>query len=669
MYYLDGDSIAADEPMISSNPSRSPGTPPASFAVDRKVTSAERIPIHSLRRRHSKADLLSRWTPQGPEPKLRPHAERVGDTEMSKEQVERRLAAILAADVAGYSRLMGADEEGTLAAFRAHRREFLDLKIAEHRGRIVKTTGDGFLIEFASVVDATRCAVAVQHGMRERNVSVPQDKRLEFRIVINVGDVIIEDNDIFGDGVNVAARLEGVAEPGGIVISAMAHDAVINRVKAEFRDLGGLSLKNIERPVRAFQVMFESDNRANAAGAVQDTVSPLGAPERPSIAVRPFMVLSEDRGLEFLANGLAEDVTALLARVPGFFLISRASSFAFHNPETPTSIIAQQLGVRYVLEGSVRGAGDQVRVSTQLAEAATGRILWSGKFEAARAETLELQDDIARGIIIELEPALTRAEVAVIRRRRPDNVDAWGWYHQATAALGGNGWNEHAVAEAQDFLRRALELDSNFALARAQLALLSALAQNTGLVERSDERTQEALAAAEMAIADDAGSSEVLGYAGCALSDLGHPARGAEILRQAFENDPSNAQAEVALGAALALLGDLDAGIAHMRHGIKLSPRDRRLGFWGWALGSFLLRANRAGEALEEARIAARRDPRLHLPPILEAVAEATLGRTELARAALMSARRIRPKLTQQEIEISHGRRAAKILAGVWDVN
>jgi len=588
---------------------------------------------------------------------------------MSKEQVERRLAALLAADVAGYSRLMGADEEGTLAAFRAHRREFLDLKIAEHRGRIVKTTGDGFLIEFASVVDATRCALDLQRGMRERNVSVPQDKRLEFRIGINVGDVIIEDNDIFGDGVNVAARLEGIAEPGGIVISAIAHDAVINRVKAEFRDLGRLSLKNIGRPVHAFQVMIDSNNRANAACAVQDTVGPLGAPDRPSIAVRPFMVLSEDRRLEFLANGLAEDVTALLARVPGFFLISRASSFAFHNPETPTSVIAQQLGVRYVLEGSVRGAGDQVRVSTQLAEAATGRILWSGKFEAARAETLELQDDIARGIIIELEPALTRAEVGVIRRQRPDNVDAWGCYHQATVALGGNGWNEHAVAEAQDFLRRALELDGNFALARAQLALLSALAQTTGIVERSAERTQEALTAAEMAIADDAGSSEVLGYAGCALSDLGHHERGAEILRQAFEMDPSNAQAEVALGAALALLGDLDTGIARMRHGIKLSPRDRRLGFWGWALGSFLLRANRAGEALEEARIAARRDPRLHLPPILEAVAQATLGETELARAALMSARRIRPKLTRQEIEISHGRHAAKILAGVWDVN
>ena len=380
-----------------------------------------------------------------------------------------------------------------------------------------------------------------------------------------------------------------------------------------------------------------------------------------------FYLKIED--FELLANGLAEDVIALLARVPGFFLISRASSFAFRNPETPTAVIAQQLGVRYVLEGSVRGVGNQVRVSIQLAEAATGRILWSRKFDAARNETLDLQDDIARGIIIELEPALTQAEIAVIRRQRPENVDAWGYYHQAAGLLGGNGWNEPAVLEAQSFLRRALELDGDFALARAQLALLSALAQNTGLVEHSASHTQEALKAAEAAIASDAGSSEVLGYAGCALADLGHTERGAEILRQAVEIDPSNAQAEVALGAALSQLGDFDTGIAHMRHGIKLSPRDRRLAFWGWALGVYLLRASRVEEALEEARIAARRDPRLHLPLILEAAAQATLGHTQHARGALLSARRIRPNVTLDEIQRSHGRRAARILSDVWEPN
>ncbi len=585
---------------------------------------------------------------------------------MSRERVERRLAAILAADVAGYSRLMGADEEGTLSALLACRRDILDPKIAEHRGRVVKTTGDGFLVEFASVVDASLCALDIQRSVKARNVSVPADKRLEFRIGINVGDVIIEDSDIFGDGVNVASRLEGIAEPGGVVVSAIARDALISRLDAEFRDLGELSLKNIARPVRAFQLVFDSDTHADGAPAIQETIGASDSPARPSIAVRPFVVLAEDRGLDYLANGLAEDVATLLARVPGFFVISRASSFAFRNPETRTSVFAQQLGVRYVLEGSVRGAGDLVRVSTQLVEAATGRILWSGKHEAARAETLELQDDIARGIIIELEPALTRAEVAVIRRQRPTNVDAWGCYHQAIGALAGHGWNEQAVAAAQDFLRRGLELDGAFALARAHLALLLALEQTTGLVEHSAERAQEAATAAEMAIMDDPGSSDVLGFAGCALSDLGQSERGAEILQQACEMDPSNAQSQVALGAALAKIGDLDMGIARMRHGIRLSPRDRRLGFWGWGLGSFLLRANRVEEALEEARIAARRDPRLHLPPILEAAIQATLGQTVLARAALTSARRIRPKLTLREVEISHGRRAAGILTDAW---
>ena len=589
---------------------------------------------------------------------------------MTEQEVERRLAAVLAADVAGYSRLMGADEEGTLAALRAHRRELFDPKIAEYRGRIVKTTGDGLLIEFASVVDAIRCALDIQRGINARNGTIPVDKRLELRIGINVGDVIIEDGDIFGDGVNIAARLEGIAEPGCIVISANAHDAAINRVKAAFRDLGELSLKNIERPVRAFQVMFEKPDGATSTGAMPVAQrQPSGAPtEGISIAVRPFMVPSEDRALELLANGLAEDVIALLARVPGFFVISRASSFAYRNPEIPRSVIAQQLGVRYVVEGSVRGTGDQVRISIQLAEVATGRILWSRKFDTPRAETLDLQDDIARGIIVELEPALTQAEIIMIRRQRPENVDAWGCYHQAAGSLGGTGWNEHAVLAAQNFLQRALEIDGDFALARAQLALLSALAQSTGLVEHSAKYTQEALAAAEMAIADDPGSSEVLGYAGCALSDLGQTERGAEILRQAVEIDPSNAQAEVALGAALSLLGDFDAGIAHMRHGIKLSPRDRRLAFWGWLLGVFLLRYGQTEKALEEARISARRDPRFYLPSILEAAAQATMGRMEQARTALAFARRIRPTLTPHEIQRSHGKRAAQVLSDIWDI-
>lgn len=240
---------------------------------------------------------------------------------------------------------------------------------------------------------------------------------------------------------------------------------------------------------------------------------------------------------------------------------------------------------------------------------------------------------------MELQPALTRAEIAAIRRKRPENIGAWGFYHQAYGVLAADGWNVQAVTQAQLFLKHAFELDASFALARAHFALLSALAQTTALIERSELAHSEAVTAAERAIADDEGSSEVLGYAGCAISDLGDIVRGAEILQQAVEIDPSNAQAQVALGAALTLSGDLEIGIERMRHGIKLSPRDRRLAFWGWFLGSSLLRAERPDEALEEARLAARRDPRLFLPPLLETLAYTALGRTDAARASLALAR------------------------------
>jgi adenylate cyclase len=582
----------------------------------------------------------------------------------------RKLAAIVALDVVGYSRLMERDEGGTLATLAEHRTERLGPTLARHGGRLIKLIGDGALVEFGSVVDALNAAIEFQRSMTRANLDQRDDERIVFRIGVHVGDVIIDGDDLYGDGMNVAARLEGHAPPGGILISGNAKDAVVNRVSAGFRDLGRLPLKNIERPVQAFQVVFDLEERqgADAERLKTDIAVPSSgaASDVSSIAVRPFTVLSDDRELQFLADGLAEDVIALLARVPGFFVIAKASSFEFRNPDIPISVIAQQLGVRYVLGGSVRALGGQIRLAAQLAETASGRVLWSGQFDTDRSFAIDLQDEIARGIIVELQPALTKAEIAVIRRQRPENIGAWGFYHQAGGALAANGWNARSVEETRGFLQHALELDANFALARAQLALLLALAQNTALIEPSKSLHEEAVAAAEVAIADDGGSSEVLGYAGCAISDLGDTNRGAEILKQAVELDPSNAQAQVALGAALALSGDLDGGIARMKQGIKLSPRDRRLAFWGWALGGFLMRAKRPAEALEEAKLAARRDPRLFLPPVLETLAHVALGQTDAAKISLVSARRLRPELTLREIEISHGRRAVKALTDLW---
>lgn len=390
---------------------------------------------------------------------------------------------------------------------------------------------------------------------------------------------------------------------------------------------------------------------------------------RATIAVLPFAVLSDDPRLQFLADGLVEDLIALLARVPGFVLISRASSFAFRGQGAAVPEVARQLGVRHVVEGSVRSAGALLRIATQLTDAATGQLLWSGRFERARDEALLLQEDIARALIAELEPELTRAEVAHIRRQRPENLDAWAHYHQAIGAIALQGWTREAMAEARGQLQRALALDPAFGLGHAQLALLTALSMNIATLDQDEARVRETLAAAERAIALDDGSSEVLGYAGCALCDLGRHTRGVEVLQRAVELDPSNAQAHVALGASLALQGQHEAGIARMRLGMAISPRDRRLGFWGWALGLFLARTERWDEALAEARLSARRDPRFHLARVLEAVVLERQGRAAEARAAVAAARQACPALTQAEVAWTHGRKAGERLAPFWDID
>ncbi len=390
------------------------------------------------------------------------------------------------------------------------------------------------------------------------------------------------------------------------------------------------------------------------------------ANDKPTIAVLPFNVLSDDSGIHFLANGLAEDVIALLARVPGFLLISRASSFAFRGQDVTVPEVAHQLGVRFVVEGSVRLKNDGLRVSTQLTDAASGRVLWSGRFDSSRSEAVDLQEDIARGIIAELEPELTRAEIAHIRRQRPENLDAWAHYHQAVGAIAMQGWGKGGMAEARSQLQKSVALDPAFGLGHAHYALLTALARNIGLLPDSASLVIDALAAANHAIGLDDGSSEVLGYAGCALCDLGQQDRGVEILHQALEIDPSNAQAHVALGAALAFTGKFEAGIEKMRFGMKISPRDRRLGFWGWALGVFLLRADRLDEALAESRTSSRRDSRLHLARVLEAAFLDRQGYPVEAGAALAIARQVYPELTLNEIALTHGRRVGERMSLLW---
>lgn len=582
---------------------------------------------------------------------------------MSSSELKQRLAAILAADVAGYSRLMATDERATVAALDAARKVFRS-HIESSQGRVIDMAGDSVLAVFETAAGAVSVALAIQRELSASSNSVPEDRKMRFRIGIHLGDVIEKgDGTIYGDGVNIAARIEGLAEPGGIAVSDAVQGAVRGKVPAGFADQGEQQVKNIPHPVRTFRLQAEG---LAAAPPVAGGPTASNAANKPSIAVLPFAVLAEDSRLGFLADGLVEDVIALLARVAGFVLISRASTFVFRNRSESLAVIARQLGVRYIVEGSVRPTGDQVRVSTQLTEAESGRVLWSGRFERKRDVAVDLQDDIARGIISELEPELTRAEIALIRRQRPENVDAWGCYRQAMGAMALKGWTEDAMSEARSQLQRAFAIDPTFALAHAHFALVTAIGKNTGLIQQSPTLADEAREAAERAILLDDGSAEVLGYAGCALADLGLHDRGAEILKRALEIDPSNAQAHVALGATQALTGQFDGGIDRMRYGMRISPRDRRLGFWGWALGGFLLRAGRAEETLQEARASAGRDPKLHLTRILEAVALQALGRGDEAREALGAARRLRPRLTLDEVALSHGRRVAKQMEPLW---
>jgi TolB-like protein/class 3 adenylate cyclase len=305
----------------------------------------------------------------------------------------RRLAAILAADVAGYSRLMGADEEGTLERLQALRRELVDPKIAEHRGRIVKTTGDGLLVEFASVVDAVRCAVAVQQAMPERYTNVRADSRIELRIGINLGDVIVEGEDLYGDGVNIAARIEALADAGGVFVSNTVHDHVRDRLPCVFEDLGEQQVKNITRPVRVYRVR---DPGAKSPSAPVPSALPL--PDKPSIAVMPFQNMSGDPEQEYFADGMVEEIITAFSRIRWLFVIARNSSFAYKGQAIDVKQVGRELGVRYVLEGSVRKAGQRVRITGQLVDAQTGTHLWADRFDGSLEDIFELQDKVASSV-------------------------------------------------------------------------------------------------------------------------------------------------------------------------------------------------------------------------------------------------------------------------------
>ena len=374
----------------------------------------------------------------------------------------RRLAAILAADVAGYSRLIGADEGGTLERLKALRREILDPKIAEHRGRLVKTSGDGLLVDFASAVEAVRCAVAIQAGMADRNRGAPDEARIEFRIGINLGDIIIEDGDIYGDGVNIAARLEGLAEPGAIFVSRAVRDSVRDKLGIELEDLGEKPVKNIARPVRVFRIGRANGKARTAAPAV---------PDKPSIAVLPFANMSGDAEQEYFSDGISEDLITDLSKVQALFVIARNSSFTYKGRAVKVQEIGRELGVRFVLEGSIRKAGNRVRITAQLVDAQSGGHLWADRFDRELTDIFATQDEVVHKIVEALAVKLSRVEEQDLKRGGTKNLEAYESWLRARQLLGFG--TRETIAEAKALHRRALELDPNFTAPHVGLAFAS----------------------------------------------------------------------------------------------------------------------------------------------------------------------------------------------------
>jgi len=375
----------------------------------------------------------------------------------------RRLAAILAADVAGYSRLIGADEEGTLERLKTLRAEVIDPKIAEYRGRLVKTTGDGLLVEFGSVVDALRCAVDVQREMTARNADVTTDSRIEFRVGINMGDIVVEDGDIFGDGVNVAARLEAVAEPGGICVAARVQEDAAGKLDLVFDDLGEQQLKNIARPVRAYRVVTA------ARPAMPQVRFGPALPDKPSIAVLPFANMSGDPEQEYFADGMVEEIITALSRIRWLFVIARNSSFTYKGQAVDVKQVGRELGVRYVLEGSVRKAGQRVRITGQLIEATSGAHLWADRFDGSLEDIFDLQDKVASSVAGVIEPALQAAETARSAGRPTKDLTAYDLYLRALAAY--FPITKEGLVEALGLLERAIAIDPRYGPALSLAAM------------------------------------------------------------------------------------------------------------------------------------------------------------------------------------------------------
>jgi adenylate cyclase len=484
----------------------------------------------------------------------------------------RRLAAILAADVAGYSRLIGADEEGTLNRLRSIRAELIDPTIAEHRGRIVKTTGDGLLVEFSSVVDALRCATQWQHGMGERSAATG-DHRIEFRIGVHQGDIVVEDSDIFGDGVNVAARLEGLAEPGGICVSARVQEDVAGRLDLTFDDTGEQTLKNIARPVRVYRVRLATAENTPKVIPIEDGPA-LTLPDKPSIAVLPFQNMSGDPEQEYFVDGMVEEIITALSRIRWLFVIARNSSFSYKGQSVDVKQVGRELGVRYVLEGSVRKAGQRVRITGQLIDAVTGTHLWADRFDGSLEDIFDFQDRVALSVAGVIEPTLQAAEMRRSAARQTTQLSAYDFYLRALAAL--YPITKDRIFAALGLLDQAIAIDPHYgpALSWAEYCYMTVV--RDGWTEEPNTSRRKAIELARRALEVGENDPRILVHAAVALANLGEDIGAMMgLVDRALTLNPSFARGWNLSGLLRVFAGQHDLAIEHIETALRLSPRER----------------------------------------------------------------------------------------------
>ncbi len=555
----------------------------------------------------------------------------------------RRLAAVVSADVAGYSRLMGLDETGTLQRLKAHRAELIDDMIGRHGGRIVKTTGDGLLSEFPSVVAAVECCLSVQAGMAERNAGIPDNEAIRFRIGVHLGDIIVDGDDIFGDGVNIAARLQEIGEAGGVTVSAVVHDYLDEATAARFVDLGERELKNIRRAVRTWQWRLAEASPVSSVDVSQQVA---GFDGRPAIAVLPFENMSGDPEQEYFADGIADDILTRLSMWRLLPVIARNSSFIFKGRNVDIKEVGELLGARYVLEGSVRRAGDRLRISAQLIDAESSHHLWADRFDGAVDDVFEFQDEITDLVVAALEAVVGNAERQRARKQNPKNLGAWELCHRGCWHL--NRLNRDDIVAAEKLLQQAIDIEPDFGYALGQLALASVYKVFFGWTD--DVTAELELAKVKAQQARSADELEPISHTILSFVHMfaGEHAAARVAAQKAIDLNPSLPMAYHAMGAAVGLDGDPDGGIELFMQGQRLSPDDPNAQFRLGGIAGLHIAAGRYEQALEYAERVTQMAPGFPVGHLRKAVALAELGRGEDAEAALGEYLRFSPKATVQ---------------------